>query len=151
MCFRKLLQSHTEMALYMNMNLIIITLVMISISQLPSSSVAIVDPDPPTKSIIDKICKQTVDFNTCDLIVTSQLNSPHADIVTITKVTTKRALTNANGTLSLIQDSLLPNATDSRDKAVFSACEIAYKAVISRLQSAYISISVRDYVAMKAQ
>lgn len=77
------------MGLYMNMNLIIITLVMISISQLSFYSVAIIDPDPPTKSIIDKICKQTVDFNVCDLIVTSQLNFSHADIVTITKVTTK--------------------------------------------------------------
>ncbi|KAL1218167.1 hypothetical protein V5N11_002274 [Cardamine amara subsp. amara] len=139
------------MAHSMNMNLIIITLVMISISQFPSSSDAIVDPDPSTKSLINKICKKTVDFKKCDLIVTSQLNFSHADIVTITKLTTKRALTNANGTLALIQDSLLPNATDSRDKAVFSACEIAYKAVVSRLHSAYKSMYVRDYVAMKAQ
>ncbi|KAG7551755.1 Invertase/pectin methylesterase inhibitor domain superfamily [Arabidopsis thaliana x Arabidopsis arenosa] len=46
---------------------------------------------------------------------------------------------------------LLPNATDPDDKAVFSACEVAYKAVVSSLQSAYTSMNKRDYVAMKAQ
>ncbi|CAL9231413.1 unnamed protein product [Arabidopsis halleri] len=144
------------MAHYMNMNLIISTsLVMILISQLPFSST--VNPDKPTESIIDRICNQTVNFNDCKLIVTSQLNSPHANIATITNVTTKRALTFATETVSQmtghaqIQDYLLPNATDPDDKAVFSACEVAYKAVVSSLQSAYTSVNKRDYVAMKAQ
>lgn len=141
--------SHTKMTHYMNMNLIITSLVMILISQLPFSST--VNPDKPTKSIIDRICHQTVNFNDCIMIVTSQLNSPHANIATITNVTTKRALTFATETLSQIQDYLLPNATDPDDKAVFSACEVAYKAVVSSLQSAYTSVNKRDYVSMKAQ
>jgi len=146
---RKAFTSHTEMAHYMNMNLIITSLVMILISHLPFSST--VNPDKPTKSIIDRICNQTVNFNECELIVTSQLHSPHANIATITEVMTKRALTFATETVSQIQDYLLPNATDTQDKAVFSACEIAYKAVVSRLQSAYTSMKNSDYVAMKAQ
>lgn len=148
--FENIYISHTKMALNMNMNLISTTLIaMILISHLPSFST--VDPDSPTKSIIDRICSQTVDFKQCQMIVSSQLDWPHADIATITKVTTKRALTYAIETLSQIQDYLLPNATNSRDKALLSACEIAYKAVVFKLQSAYISMYVRDYVAMKAQ
>ncbi|XP_010456671.1 PREDICTED: uncharacterized protein LOC104738145 [Camelina sativa] len=133
----------------MNTNLIITTLVTILISHVPSSST--VDPDRPIKSVIDIICSQTVNFNECESIVTSQLDSSHADIDTITKVTTKRALTYAMETVSQIQDYLLPNTRDSRDKAVFSACKIAYNVVVSRLQSAYASMYERDYVAMKAQ
>ncbi|CAA7023324.1 unnamed protein product [Microthlaspi erraticum] len=109
------------------------------------------DLDPETKSMIDRICRQTVDFKACEMMVTSQLSSPHADIATITNVMTKRALTFAGETLGQIQDYLLPNATDSRDKAVFLACKIAYKAVVSRLQSADQSFSRGDYVAMKAE
>ncbi|XP_013617930.1 PREDICTED: uncharacterized protein LOC106324516 [Brassica oleracea var. oleracea] len=62
------------------------------------------------------------------------------------------ALTFAVETVSQIRDYLLPNATDSRDKAVFMACEqIAYKAVVSRLESADQSMSRGDYVTLEAQ
>ncbi|CAH8348611.1 unnamed protein product [Eruca vesicaria subsp. sativa] len=54
-------------------------------------------------------------------------------------------------TVSQIRDYLLPKAKNSRDKAVFMACEIAYKAVVSRLPSADQSMPRGDYVALKAQ
>ncbi|CAN8265024.1 unnamed protein product [Cochlearia groenlandica] len=129
----------------------ITTLVMIIISHVIASSNVIADSDTSTKKLIYRICNQTVDFNACNMIITAQLTSTHADIATITKVTTKRALTFAVGSLGQIQSYLLPNATDSRDKAVYMACGIAYKAVVSRLENAYESMSRGDYVALKAE
>lgn len=131
--------------------MMITTLVIILISHCLASSIVVGDPDPPTKSLITRICSKTVNIKECDMIIRAQLDTPHADILTITKVTTKRALTFAVETVGQIRDFLLPKATDSRDKALFLTCGIAYQAVVSQLQGAELSLSRGDYVALKAQ
>lgn len=113
------------------------------------SSISVV-PDPPTQNLINRICKQTIDFKFCNQTITSQLIRRQTSIKTIAKLTAAKAWINAIQTLDNIEDSLLPKAKDKRDKAEFDACRKAYKLVDAHLDNALKYLYLRDYRFMRA-
>lgn len=113
------------------------------------SSISVV-PDPTTQELINRICKQTIDFNFCNRSITSQLIRKRTSIKTIAKLTAAKAWINAIETLDNIEGSLLPKAKDRRDKTEFDACRKAYRLVDAHLDNALKYLYLRDYRFMRA-
>ncbi|XP_010515277.1 PREDICTED: uncharacterized protein LOC104791156 [Camelina sativa] len=113
----------------------------------PSISVV---PDPTTQNLINRICKQTIDFKFCNQAITSQLIRRQTSIKTIAKLTAAKAWINAIQTLDNIEGTLLPKAKDRRDKTEFDACRKAYKLVDAHLDNALKYLYLRDYRFMRA-
>lgn len=114
-----------------------------------TSTISIV-PDQQTQELINRICKQTIDFKFCNQTITSQLIRRRTSIKTIAKLTAAKAWINAIETLDNIEGSLLPEAKDRRDKAEFDACRKAYKLVDAHLDNALKYLYLRDYRFMRA-
>ncbi|KAF8104880.1 hypothetical protein N665_0166s0062 [Sinapis alba] len=114
-----------------------------------TSSISVV-PDPSTQDLINRICKQTIDFKFCNKTITSQLIRRRTSIKTIAKLTAAKAWIKAIETLDNIEGSLLPNAKDGRSKAEFGACRKAYRLVDAHLDNALKYLYLKDYRFMRA-
>ncbi|CAN8278397.1 unnamed protein product [Cochlearia groenlandica] len=127
---------------------ILISILLLSITFTPTISA--VGPDTTTKDLINRICKQTIDFRFCNQTIASLITRKQTSIKTMSRLTSAKAWLNAIETLDNIESTLIPRERDRGRRKELLACRRAYRLVDAHLDNALKYMYRRDYRFMRA-
>ncbi|XP_022846298.1 uncharacterized protein LOC111369044 [Olea europaea var. sylvestris] len=103
--------------------------------------------DDPTQALINKICRQTPDYEFCTNVFNKNLHSPITNAVGLTQIALTRSLENSTNTRIFIQKKEASEKNkEMRD--LYEICNAGYRAAMEVLINAALEFASRNYRIM---